>query len=184
MQISRNTKEKKFPLRLQRGSIDCGPACLRMIAEFYGKKFSHNDLCSLFNISEAGVNLQNIIDVAEAIGLQTISVRTSFEKLKKHAQLPCMALVGNNHSVVVYKIENEKSSSEETLFVYVADPINGFIKYSEKEFKNTWISETKEGFEKGIAVLSLPTPVFYKKNQSFFHSPPKMDSNTVSLQQI
>ena len=31
----------QFPHYLQLDSMDCGPACLKMIAKYYGKTYSH-----------------------------------------------------------------------------------------------------------------------------------------------
>jgi ATP-binding cassette subfamily B protein len=97
-----------FPFYQQHETMDCGPACLRMIAHAYGRKHSLQHLRELSNISRRGVNLRGIGDAAESIGLRTLGVRTSFEKLSKKANLPCIIHWRQAHFVVVYRIETKK----------------------------------------------------------------------------
>ncbi|MDR2120211.1 MAG: hypothetical protein LBP64_04965, partial [Tannerella sp.] len=59
---------RKFPFYHQHDAMDCGPACLRMIAQAYGRKYSLEYLRELSNISRRGVNLQGICDAAETVG--------------------------------------------------------------------------------------------------------------------
>jgi len=159
-------KEGKFPLHHQHDGMDCGPACLRMVADAYGKKYGLQYLRDLSNISRRGVNLQGIGNAAETIGLRTMGVRTSFEKLSEKAQLPIIVHWRQVHFAVVYRIDKKAPSKsngyKEQSLVYVADPSNGFIKYTEEEFKNNWISTRQDGQEKGIAMLLEPSPYFYE----------------------
>ena len=60
-----------------------------------------------------------------------------------------------NHFVILYKVKNKKK-------FYIADPGKGLITYTEKEFKNHWISTQSKGEEKGIAMFIQPTPAFYE----------------------
>ena len=159
-------KEGKFPFYHQHDAMDCGPACLRMIAEAYGKKHSLQYLRDLSNISRSGVNLRGIGDAAETIGLRTMGVRTSFEKLSEKAQLPCIVHWRQVHFSVVYRIDKRMPSKNngyrEQALVYVADPALGFIKYTEEEFKKNWITTRHNEEEKGVAMLVEPTPYFYE----------------------
>src|SRR4051812_48796986 len=70
-----------FPFILQPGAMDCGPTCLRMIAEFYGKKYSIEYLRRKTQIGKEGVNLVGISEAAEAIGFRTTARRMSYERL-------------------------------------------------------------------------------------------------------
>lgn len=49
--------------------------------------------------------------------------------------------------------------------VYVADPGQGLIKYTVKEFCSNWISLKKGGQEDGIILMLDPTPEFYEKEE-------------------
>jgi ATP-binding cassette subfamily B protein len=157
----------KFPFYHQHDAMDCGPACLRMIAHAYGRRYSLEFLREHSNISRRGVNLQGIGDAAETIGMRTMGIRTTFEKLSQKAQLPCIVHWKQVHFAVVYRIEKKKlpfrsNDRREQVWVHVADPAHGLLKYTEEEFKKCWITTRHEGEEKGIAMLLEPTPYFYE----------------------
>lgn len=69
--------------------------------------------------------------------------------------LPCILHWSQNHFVILYKIKNNKK-------FYIADPGKGLVTYTEKEFKNHWISTQSKGEEKGIAMFIQPTPAFHE----------------------
>jgi ATP-binding cassette subfamily B protein len=138
-----------------------------MIAHAYGRKYSLEFLREHSNISRRGVNLQGIGDAAEAIGMRTMGVRTTFDKLRDKAQLPCIIHWKQVHFAVVYRVEKRKlpfqsKEHKEQIWLHVADPAHGLLKYTEEEFKKCWISTRHEGEEKGIAMLIEPTPYFYE----------------------
>jgi len=54
-----------FPFYKQLDAMDCGPACLRMIAKFYGKNFTLQTLRERSYITKRGVSLLGISDAAE-----------------------------------------------------------------------------------------------------------------------
>ncbi len=137
--------------------MDCGPSCLRMIAKYYGKSFSVQQLREKSYIQRTGVNLLGLSEAAESIGLRTTCVRTSIQKLKEQAKLPCIIHWKQEHFVVLYKIKKRKGK----WFFHIADPAYGLIKYEEHEFKNCWITTVRDGAERGVAMLLEPTPQFY-----------------------
>ena len=65
----------------QLDSIDCGPACIRMIAAYYGKKYSLNYLRNLSFLSSEGVSIAGIRDGLEAIGMTVNSFKLPLERL-------------------------------------------------------------------------------------------------------
>lgn len=142
-----------FPIFRQHDAMDCGPSCLRMIARFYGKTFSIDDLREKSFISREGVSLLGISDAAESVGFRTMGVRITFEQLVKDAPLPCIVHWDQEHFVVVYKARKGK--------VYVADPAFGKVDYTEAEFKQHWLATVSKGEQKGICLLLEPTPEFY-----------------------
>ena len=52
----------KFPFYKQLDGMDCGPSCLRMIAKYYGKTFSVQQLREQSYIQRTGVNLLKPVD--------------------------------------------------------------------------------------------------------------------------
>lgn len=148
----------RFPFYKQLDGMDCGPACLRMIAKFYGKKFSVQQLRDQSFIQRTGVNMLGISEAAVSIGLRGTGIRTSIDKLRQHAKLPCILHWNQEHFVVLYKIEKRK----DFFYYYIADPAYGLLKYEESELKKCWISTSQGGVDKGIAMLLEVTPQFYE----------------------
>ena len=52
---------------MQLDAMDCGPTCLRIIAKFYGKNYSLQNLRDKCHVSREGVSLLGISDAAETI---------------------------------------------------------------------------------------------------------------------
>jgi len=142
-----------LPFTRQLDAKDCGPACLRMIAGFHGKKFSIQYLRDRCFITRSGVSLLGISDAAESIGFKTLGAKLTWDQLSREAPIPCIVHWNQNHFVVVVKTSKKK--------VLVADPALGMVRYSVKEFKKNWISGTNEGQEVGLCLLLEPTPEFY-----------------------
>lgn len=80
----------KFHFVKQPDAMDCGPASLKMIAQYYGKVFSLDKLRSITYTTREGVSLLAISEAAEQIGFKTVGGRLTFDKLKKEALLPCI----------------------------------------------------------------------------------------------
>lgn len=143
---------KGFPFFYQHDSMDCGPACLRMIAKYYGRHYTIESLRQKCHISREGVSMLGISNAAEDIGFKTIGVHISYAQFKEEVPFPCIVHWRQNHFIVVYKIKKDT--------VFVADPASGLIKYTKKEFLDGWISR-KEDSDEGIALLFEPQPEFY-----------------------
>lgn len=94
-----------FPFYRQMDGMDCGPACLCMIAKFYGKKYSVPEIRDKASITRVGVSLLGLSDAAENIGLRATAVKVSFDYFINNIPLPCIIHWEQNHFVVVYKIK-------------------------------------------------------------------------------
>lgn len=149
---------KKFPFYKQLDGMDCGPTCLRMIAAYYGKRFSVQQLREQSYIQRTGVNLLGISEAASGIGLRATGQRTTLEKLQQQSKLPCILHWKQSHFVVLYHTEKKKGKT----YYYIADPAYGLLKYEENELKKCWISTQQKGVEKGIVLLLEVTPQFYE----------------------
>ena len=145
-----------FPFYKQHDTMDCGPACLKMICESYGKNFSINRLREASHITREGVSMLGISDAAEAVGFQTMGVQLSFSELAESDPLPCIAHWRQNHFVVICRIRKKRKGYE----VSVADPAHGLIKYNEAAFTAAWQSE-EGNVGKGICLLLEPKPEFH-----------------------
>src|SRR6187549_3501574 len=112
----------RFPFFGQLDGIDCGPACLRMIAKYHGRAYSGEFLREKCFITRDGVSISGISEAAESIGLRSLAVKVGMESLQHEVPLPCIAHWRQRHFVVVYKVTNKS--------VFVADPDFGLLKYS------------------------------------------------------
>ncbi len=144
-----------FPHFRQMDKMDCGPTCLRIIAEHYGKSFSLQYLREHSYVDREGVSIEGICEAAEHIGFNNLAVKIALdtddeeEISLQDAPLPCIVHWKQNHFIVVYKITKK--------YVYVSDPAKELIKYKISEFKKSWLQDK----ETGVALLLEPTPEFY-----------------------
>ncbi len=144
--------------------MDCGPSCLRMISSYYGMDYSLENLREKSHISHEGISMLGISDAAESIGMRTKGVHLSVDQLRHEVPFPCIVHWRNRHFVVVYKVKKIKKFNQTEYFYYIADPANGLLKYSEKEFINGYYATKYNGEIAGHSLLLEPTPEFYKKD--------------------
>ncbi|SJN49796.1 peptidase domain-containing ABC transporter [Sphingobacterium sp. JB170] len=141
-----------FPYYRQFDSMDCGPACLRMIAKYYGHKFAMHTLRKKVNIEREGGSLLGLCDAANSIGFRAMAAELSWDDLSSKIALPCIIHWNGNHFVVVYKISKTH--------VYIADPSKGKIKYSKSIFLHKWMMEDEKYIHsdtRGAALVLYPT---------------------------
>jgi ATP-binding cassette subfamily B protein len=144
--------KKKFPFYKQPDSKDCGPTCLRIVAKYYGKLITLQEIRDLSETTREGSNLLKLSDAAEGIGFKTIGVKIDYQKIIE-APLPLIVHWNKSHFVVVYKIKNN--------VIYISDPAFGLITYSKEEFIKSWIgNNAQEDTKEGITLLLEVTPRF------------------------
>ena len=61
---------KSFPHYIQYDTMDCGPTCLRMVAAFYGKRYSLEGLREKSFITREGVSMLGISEAADKLGFR------------------------------------------------------------------------------------------------------------------
>ncbi|MDN3580914.1 peptidase domain-containing ABC transporter [Mucilaginibacter flavus] len=135
---------RKFPFQKQLDSMDCGPACLKMIAAFYGIDVEISFLRDICNTSRIGTSTGDIIHAAEETGLKGMVFKTTADYLNSHQPFPCILHWRKNHYVVLYRIRNQK--------YIIADPGHGLIVLNQGEFLEGW----HDNHEKGIALFFEP----------------------------
>ena len=154
-----------FPHYHQQESADCGPACLRMIAKYYGRQYSLEMLRSHSFISREGVSMLGISDAAEYLGMHTLGVKVSFEQLANEAILPCILHWNQNHFVVCYGIRRKRFSDDYK--IYIADPASQKLCYNKEEFCKCWLSTKVAGKDCGTALLLEPGVNFGQVDDEF-----------------
>lgn len=147
-----------FKVYKQLNSMDCGPTCVRMIAQYYGRHFNANELRKLSGFNKEGVSLLGISELAENIGFRTRGVQLTYDQLINDAQLPAILHWDQNHFVVLYQ------SSRRNGKLKLADPGSGMINLNKKDFLQHWAStETENNEQAGTALLFEPTSSFYQQ---------------------
>lgn len=127
-----------FPVYKQYDAMDCGPACLRMIAKYYGKMCSLQYLRDRSHVTKEGTSLLGLRDAAESIGMIAKCALASLDYLVSEATLPCIAHWDNEHFVVVYRAHGSH--------IYVADPAHGKARYDRDLFLSHWARADDEGY--------------------------------------
>ncbi|MGQ1948705.1 peptidase domain-containing ABC transporter [Geofilum sp. OHC36d9] len=154
----------KFHFVKQPDAMDCGPACISMVALWYGRKYSLEYLRRRAFIGKEGVSLLGISKAAEKLGFKTIGGRFSIEKLANQVTLPCILHWNQNHFVVLHKV----AKKHKQYVFHMADPGIGLLKYTQEKFVNHWISTATKNEEKGIALLLEPTPKFFEQEGELY----------------
>lgn len=140
---------KHFPSERQYDQMDCGPACLKIIAKYYGKYYSLQTLRERSGITKDGVTLLGLSYAGESIGIKSICLEISIQELEKKVQLPCIIHWDNNHFLVIYKITSKK--------VYVSDPAKGLMSIPIEKFIDNWYIKGKSA---GYALILEPSADF------------------------
>lgn len=148
---------RTFPFYRQLDAMDCGAACLKMIAKHHGRYYSLERLRGMTYLGREGVSLLGISDAAEEIGLQTLAVQTTYDQLVGVIPMPCIAHWNDEeHFVVIYRATKN--------YVWIADPQEGKFKIPKAEFLQHWASgRTRDGEAQGILLLLQVTPEFYQQ---------------------
>lgn len=158
---------KKFPNDKQMDMMDCGPACLKMLAKHYGKYYSLQYLRDKCGLTKEGISFLDLSHAAEEIGFRTLSVKATLSDLMHKIPLPAIVHWDNSHFVVVYKTVGKKNKDKgaknkqnESGDIYVSDPAKGYIKYKRVEFAEKWM---KNEDDKGVLMVLEPQAIFYQK---------------------
>ena len=154
MDITANTEQllefssaKRVPLILQAEVAECGLASMAMVASYYGHQLDMPAMRKRFSANLKGMNLQQLIELGDSLGLASRALQCPVEDVPKLA-LPCVLHWDMNHFVVLTKITKKK--------VYVNDPAMGK--------KTLTIEEFSQHFT-GIALELTPTNKFEAKDE-------------------
>lgn len=148
---------KKFPIYRQLDIMDCGPTCLRMIAQFFGKHYSMETLRSHTYINRDGVSIKGLSDAAIKLGFQVTNVKMTFEQLDEIATLPCILHWKNKHFVVLPPQNYNRNKKNNQIIII--DPAYGQVRVSHNDFLKYWIASADDT---GLALLFEPTDLFYE----------------------
>ncbi|WP_074496208.1 MULTISPECIES: peptidase domain-containing ABC transporter [Thalassotalea] len=141
-QLLEFSTKKRVPLILQAEVAECGLAAIAMVASYFGHQLDMQAMRSRFSANLKGMNLQQLIELSDSLGLASRPLQCPLEDINK-LNLPCILHWDMNHFVVLTKIAKNK--------FYINDPALGKRVYSKEEFSQHFT---------GIALELSPTSKF------------------------
>ena len=140
---------RSVPLILQTEVAECGLASLAMIACYHGHKLDMISMRKYYTASMNGMNLQQLIDVADDLSLAGRALQCPIEDVSR-LQVPCILHWDMNHFVVLTKVVRRGVGYK----FWVNDPALGKSSYSSEEFGKHFT---------GVALELTPTSEFESK---------------------
>ena len=138
--------------------MDCGPACLQMVARYYGRFYTLQTLRNRSFLTRSGVSMLGITRAAESIGFECKSWKCTWKQFLQQGATPCIVHWGKNHFVVVYGIRHTRKGP----VVRVADPAFGRIEYLLTDFLRRW--QISPDDPQGIVLRLEPTEAFFAQS--------------------
>jgi ATP-binding cassette subfamily B protein len=117
--------------------MDCGPSCLKAIAQFHGRQIPLHHIRQLSNLNIEGISLAGISNAADGIGLDSFCVQIPWEELESTFKVPCIIHWKEKHFIILYRITKNH--------VYISDPAKGNYTLKLSEFLKGWLSDRTEG---------------------------------------
>ncbi|NVJ25147.1 hypothetical protein HUW62_28365, partial [Myxococcus sp. AM011] len=142
---------KPVPFYRQQEHMDCGAACLRMVARYYGHELDYPSLMKLAGVSRYGTSLLDLSRTGEQLGFITTGIQADWELLRS-VDLPAIAhLQDRHHFVVVWRVTRKG--------VVVGDPSFSTRFIPREEFLRSWrgvLLLLKPSDRMSTAVAALP----------------------------
>ena len=93
----------RVPMVLQTEAAECGLACLAMLAGYHGAPVEISELRRRLSVSLKGVNLADLVAMAERVGFASRPLRLELDELA-NLRLPCILHWDMNHFVVLVSV--------------------------------------------------------------------------------
>lgn len=121
----------------QHDEVDCGAACIAMIASYYHSNFRIENIRSLAGTNKTGTTLFGLKHAAENLGFKCIALEGKSDELARKVRVPFIAHVQKKHGeATVYHYVVVKSIINKKIRIY--DPAEGRRSLSHKEFNEIW----------------------------------------------
>lgn len=126
----------KVMLHPQKSRWDCGPACIKMVADFFEIPYSFEDIKKLCRVTNIGTSLHHLENACKKIGLDCIVTKFTWEQMIEIVRLPCIVLINGNHYVALFPQKNILQH------VIVHDPGKQSVaRMPTEEFVNAWVNK-------------------------------------------
>jgi len=95
---------RRLPVVLQTEAAECGLVCLAMLAGYFGARLEMGELRRRFGMSLKGATLQEIVRIADQLGLAARPLRLELDELSE-LKTPCVLHWNLNHFVVLKSVD-------------------------------------------------------------------------------
>lgn len=134
--------------------MDCGPACVRMVASAHGKVYPLAWIRSRAGLTREGVSVAGIRRALDATGMESATFRMTRDELAERCPLPAILHWNQNHFVVLEGVETGRQGRR----WLIADPAFGRHKADDAEMAARWLAG-----EKGVVVAAEPGDSFAER---------------------
>lgn len=124
--------------------MDCGPACVCMIASHYGRRVSLPYVRTLCGLTREGVSIAGIRKALEVLGFESVALKMTTAQLQQDCPLPAVLYWEQRHFVVLEKVTKNGK-------YVICDPEAGRCKYTPDDFARKWLNG-----ENGVVVAAQP----------------------------
>lgn len=132
-------------------SMDCGPACVRMLASAYGKPFPLAWLRNQACLTKEGVSVAGIRHALGVVRMESAAFRMTLDELEEKCPLPAILHWNQNHFVVLEKVGRKRNKR----VWHIADPAFGKHTATDKDMTTHWLAG-----EKGVVIAAEPSTGF------------------------
>jgi len=122
----------------QLDKIDCGPTCLKIVSDYYGKLIPLSHIRRSTSTTSEGTSMFSLKQSAERLGYDTALAEVSPEFLQKsdNQLFPCILFWSSNHFVVLYSVRKKRKrfSKQSSWYYQLVDPSFGKLEVDHAKF--------------------------------------------------
>ena len=141
--------------------MDCGPACIRMVASAYGKDYPLSYLRTLSHLTREGVSVAGIRDALREIGMESATFEMTLDQLAEKCPMPAILHWDQNHFVVVEKVKSRGARAKYQISNFkfqISNPAYGRNTHDAESMARHWLNG-----DKGVVIAIEPTQAFYDR---------------------
>lgn len=146
------SRKNKLRLTRQHDTMDCGPACVRMVASAFGKIYPLGYLRERACMTREGVSVAGIRRALEEVKIESATFAMTLDQLEQRCPLPAVLHWNQNHFVVLERVGRNRRNQRRW---HLADPAFGRRTIDDAGMHDHWLQG-----EKGIVVAAQPEEGF------------------------
>lgn len=118
----------------QNDQSDCGPTCLAMLSQYYGKKTMISRIREWSKTDKEGTTLYGLIKGGKSLGIELTGVKAEKANDIDKSDLPMIAHIMNEQGYMHFIIIEKKTQKN----FHIIDPAKGKEKINFTEFEKKW----------------------------------------------